>query len=310
MDEEQALSESPPDLDIENPIDDDAGTEETTPESDDGVTVDAGEEEPDDPQRGPIPYDRFKSVNEAKKARDKALEARGLRFDEATGTVVETAPSSDEIDWDAPDESARPVDEGEVYTPQFWQLDAEDMASNESWRQIAAQLGFDPDEAVRNEWAAIKNIARGQLEQSIAQRQTAEEAEASARTELNSELKVIRSDPEFSASAKAVAFVEAEVKRLKAAGNSALRIKAIMPQIKERAYYTHRADFIQAEARKLAKDESGRKIRFGAQSPEGTPADSERTYKVTSEIRRYAKSFGTDANRLAAEVARIKGEDQ
>lgn len=283
-------------------------------ESDAGVTGETEhQDEPDDPQRGPVPYDRFRTVNEAKKARDTALEARGLRYDDETQSVVEIAPSDDdgELQWDEPTTTDdQTPDTNVVYTDGFWQQSVQEMADDPTWCAIAENLGFDPAEAVHNEWAAIRNIARTQIESSLAQKAQIDAAETQARSELNSELKAIKADPEFSVSAKAVSFAEAEVTRFKDAGYTASQIKAIMPGIKAKAYYENRGDYVKAEAQRMVRGESARTVRLGGQSPEGEQSSSANTFNVTPEIRRMAASFGTDAQRLAAEVARIKGEDK
>lgn len=293
---------------IDNPIETDAGiAPEPKPESAADDTGEAGEgEEAEDPQRKPVPYDRFKKVNEERKAFAKALEAAGMRFDEETQTAVPIA-QDDGLDWDTPTETQ---DDDGIDPETFWNMKPVDMANNDAWREIAERFDFDPDEAVANEWATIKNIARAEAQQVASQQAQAQAAEVTARGTLNAQLKAIRSDAEFSQSPKAVAFVDAEVKRFQKAGYSASQIQAIVPGIQAKAYYENRGDYVKAEAQRLARGESARTVRMGAQSPESAPDKGNKTYTVTPEMRRMADAFGTDAQRLAAEVARIQGEER
>jgi hypothetical protein len=283
----------------------DAGTDPPDdPDSAADDTGDTGDDEAEDdpPERKPVPYDRFKKVNEERKAFAKALEERGLRFDEETQQAVPIAPEDDGLDWDAPEANTQTEQDDPA---EFWGMTAEDMAEDPTWRAIAEQLGFDPDEAVRNEWATVKALARSNAEQMASQQAQAQAAEVTARAELSKDLKALRADPEFSASPKAVTFVDGEVKRFKDAGYSASQIKAILPGIQAKAFYENRGDYIQAEAQRIVKGESARTVRMGAQSPESEAGNGDRAAGLTAAQLDMARALKMSAS----EYAKYMGDD-
>lgn len=284
----------------------DAGIDPTDPpESAADDTGDAGEVDEDDPpERKPVPYDRFKKVNEERKAFAKALEDAGMRFDEETRQVVPIAQDTDDgLDWGEPAETAAQNEQADPET--FWNMSPQQMADDPAWREFAASRGYDPDQAVHNEWTTIKELARFQAEQQASRQAAMEAAEVQARTELSKELKAIKADPEFSVSPKAVAFVDAEVKRFKDVGYSASQIKAVMPQIQAKAFYENRRDYIAAEAQRLVKGESARTVRMGAQSPEGDPGGLDHTSGMTAAQREMARALKMSD----AEYAKYMGDD-
>jgi hypothetical protein len=317
MDDEQALSEvadleeSPTSEQVELPDDSDDADPGEAEEAEEGAD-DSEADQPDDKPHSRRDK-RIQAVLDERAEVLKAAEEAGLVWDKDAKRFLpkddaqqqDAGDGEDAFAWQPPAEEA---DASEVYTEGFWQQKPEAMAANATWRQVAESYGFDPDEAVANEWAAIKQFYNRDLSAWEQGKEARAHTEAEAAKRIDAELKGLKSDPDFSLSEKAQRFVTSEVARFKGEGRTPSEIAAILPNIRAKAYYEHRAEFTTAAQSKAAqravKEAEGRKVLLGGQGGQAegsggptvslTPAQMKAAQGMKMTPAEYAKFLGED----------------
>lgn len=248
---------------------------------------------------------RVKRVVDERNEVIRAAEAAGLVWDKETKQFLpkETGPEPDaeEVQWRPPEEAR----DSEVYTEEFWRLDGDGMAENATWQQVAKSYGFNPEEAVANEWATIKNLYARDLREYEAQRETQAASEQTAARDIQTALKALDADPEFAVSEKARAFVKAEVRRFTEQGYTPSQVKAILPGIQKTAWFENREDFIAAAVERRLREADGRKVLLGGQGGRSEGSQRGSAPNLTAAQMRAAKGM----RMTPAEYAKFLGED-
>lgn len=307
---EQALPESPPDLLLDNQIpltDPGEGETETEVESDDGETVETeDEEDADEPERerGPIPYNRFRTVNEEKKRLTQALEKAGYRMGTdgepvAIGDGWDTETDETEVlapEWEAQNTGQRPIN------PNEW--------DTEQWHDYARERNYDPDTLDRNLWTLVGQQALSEAQQTTSRRQQQETYEQQARTYIDTAITSAGDDPYLSTSTAAVSDLKDTIRQARANGIPYSQIARDMPYLQARSIVAHLPEIIEAAGGKVAKATVERRQRLTSQSPASSTATVQTGPKITHDVAEYARQTGISADRLAAELQKIKERDR
>lgn len=292
-------------------------TGDETPEEPEGGETPPEETPPDEPEQpAPIPYVRFKEVNdERKKWRDVAT-AAGYEIDELTGDPVQVRqPEQKEAD---------PVPTVVVTAPAQAPVPPNQW-SKERVDEFAAEYGFDLDEMDANAKANFNVAAWNSYEKELGQHQQAQNWQQAATTRetqatdhLKGEIEAAKSDPHLSLAPEAVQYVTKNVAELRAyMGQPQNRqwlakngfagvndyVATMLPRIKADAIANNIGAITLAAAKGANGADGLRKKALGANSPK--PVASERVVEVDATVRHYAESSGIAADRLAAEMERI-----
>lgn len=305
MDEFEATQGQTPETEsptVEEPADAPETTEDVAPEtpdapdSDDGDTVDTGE-----PEKGPIPYERFAEVNQRAKAYREALESQGLRYDEATGTVVplETeTPAWDEPEPEAGNETAANT----LDDPGFWRMAPEDMVEDPTWRAIAEQYGLDADEMARNEAQLFKQQVYRDWQAQQARAQSEQAAEQDAFQQVKRWHDGMTDDPDFAG----LESVQQEIGQMVAyARKAGVPYREIVQQreVMEAIAIRKNLDAVVARKAQQKTEQAGRRARtLGAQSPTGSNGAAANDLEITAEMEAVAQQLGVDPQALAARL--------